>query len=218
MVERDVRDLASIERAPQLRALLPMLAARVGSVVSAANLSNDLGIARSTISRYLALLEEVFLVHRIPAFSRNISTRATATPKLMFTDTGIAAHLLDASAADLAHPVSQMGPLLENFVASELHRQATFSRTRVRLSHYRTRDGVEVDLVLSDRRGSVVGIEVKSAATVRAEDFRGLRHLAERLGDDMIVGIVLYASTNTRPSDAFAACRNADHRHPPQGP
>lgn len=199
MIERDVHDLANIERAPQLRALLPMLAVRVGNLVSTANLSSDLGIARSTVSRYLALLEEVFLIHRIPAFSRNVSTRATASPKLMFTDTGLAAHLLDANAADLTHPVSQLGPLLENFVAGELHRQATYSRTRVNLSHYRTRDGVEVDLVLSDRRGRAVGIEVKATATVRAEDFRGLRHLAQRLRGDMIAGIVLYAGSRTLP-------------------
>lgn len=199
MIERDVRDLSTIERAPQLRALLPMLAARVGNVLPAANLANDLGIARSTVSRYLALLEEVFLIRRIPPFSRNVSTRATATPKLMLTDTGMAAHLLDVDAADLAHPVSQMGPLLENFVAGELHRQAGFSQRRVTLSHYRTRDGVEVDLVLSDRRGRVVGIEVKAAATVRAEDFRGLRHLAERLDEDMVAGIVLYTGAQTLP-------------------
>lgn len=67
------------------------------------------------------------------------------------------------------------------------------------LFHYRTRDKVEVDVVLENRRGQVVAIDVKAAATVRAEDFRGLEHLAERLGDDLLVGIVLYTGQRTLP-------------------
>jgi predicted AAA+ superfamily ATPase len=77
--------------------------------------------------------------------------------------------------------------------------EMTWSRQRVELSHYRTKDKIEVDAVLEDRQGRVVGIEVKAASTVRAEDFRGLRHLADRLGDDLLAGIVLYTGTQTLP-------------------
>jgi hypothetical protein len=79
----------------------------------------------------------------------------------------------------------------------ELARQLTWSRTEADLFHYRTKDGVEVDAVLENRRGQVIAIEVKASSTVRAEDFRGLRHLAERLGDDFLVGIVLHTGTQT---------------------
>ena len=79
----------------------------------------------------------------------------------------------------------------------ELARQLSWSDERVELYHYRTRDQVEVDAVLENRRGRVVGIEIKASSTVRAEDFRGLRHLAERLGDDFVVGLVLYTGTET---------------------
>jgi uncharacterized protein len=65
--------------------------------------------------------------------------------------------------------------------------------------HYRTRDQVEVDIILEDRRGKVVAIDVKASTTVRAEDFRGLQHLAERLKDDLLVGLVLYAGQQTLP-------------------
>ncbi|MQA17539.1 MAG: DUF4143 domain-containing protein [Pseudonocardiaceae bacterium] len=91
------------------------------------------------------------------------------------------------------------GPLLEGFVLMELARQLTWSEERAELFHYRTRDKVEVDAVLENRRGKVVGVEVKAASTVRAEDFRGLRHLAERLGDDFEVGLVLYTGDQTLP-------------------
>jgi predicted AAA+ superfamily ATPase len=79
----------------------------------------------------------------------------------------------------------------------EIARQLTWSQERAELFHYRTKDKVEVDIVLENRRGEVVAMEVKASATVRGEDFRGLRHLADRLGDDLIAGIVLYTGPET---------------------
>jgi len=81
----------------------------------------------------------------------------------------------------------------------ELSRQLTWSQERVELFHHRTRDQIEVDAVLENRRGQVVGIEVKAASTVRPDDFRGLRHLRDRLGDDFLVGLVLYTGHQTLP-------------------
>lgn len=81
----------------------------------------------------------------------------------------------------------------------ELARQASWSDERVEMYHYRTRDRVEVDAVLENRRGQLVGIELKASSTVRAEDFRGLKHLADRLGEDFIGGLVLYTGAETLP-------------------
>jgi uncharacterized protein len=81
----------------------------------------------------------------------------------------------------------------------EIARQLTWSEQRAEMYHYHTKDNVEVDLILENRRGQVVAIEVKAGSTVRAEDFRGLRHLAARLGDDLLVGIVLYTGRQTLP-------------------
>ncbi len=197
IVDRDVQALSHVERVPQLRALLPMLAARSGSLLIAGGLSSQLGISRPTVTRYLALLEEVFMITTIPAWSRNISTRASAAGKLAFVDSGIAANLLGVTSETLASPTAPLGPLLEGFVTMELARQATWNDVRVELSHYRTKDGTEVDVIAEDRSGKVVGLEVKAAATVRSEDFRGLRHLRKRIGGDMLAGIVLYTGTQT---------------------
>jgi uncharacterized protein len=199
LVTRDVSQLSEIERPAQMRALLRLLAGRSGQLLVANALSSDLAIAARTVHRYLALLEEVFLVKRIPAWSRSISARAIGTPKLAFVDSGIAADLLDVEVSSLLRPDGPFGPLLEGFVAMEIARQLVWSRTRAELSHYRTKDGTEVDIVLEDRRGRVVGIEVKASSTVRSDDFRGLRHLAERVGDDLIAGIVLYTGDQTLP-------------------
>lgn len=162
-------------------------------------LSAHMNLSARTIHRYLALLEEVFLIKRVPAWSRNLSTRAIGTPKLAFVDSGIAANLLDADARTLVRPDSSLGPLLESFALMELSRQLTWSTERAELFHYRTKDKTEVDAVLENRRGRVVAIEVKASSTVRAEDFRGLRHLEERLGSDFRVGLVLYTGTQTLP-------------------
>ncbi|MFC7644444.1 ATP-binding protein [Streptosporangium lutulentum] len=191
--------LAEIERTAEMRALVRLLAARSGQLLVAGALSNAVGLSASTVHRYLSLLEEVFLIKRIPAWSRNLSSRAIGTPKVAFVDSGIAANLLGADHRSLLRPDGAFGPLLEGFVLMELARQLTWSKERVELFHYRTKDKVEVDAVLENRQGRVVGIEVKASSTVRPDDFRGLRHLADRLGDDFAVGVVLYTGTQTLP-------------------
>jgi len=199
LVARDVQQLSEIERTTEMRALVQLLAARSGQLLSIATLSNELGLGATTVKKYVALLEEVFLIKRIPAWSRNISSRATTTPKLAFVDSGIAAHQIGADARSIVRPTGQFGPLLEGFVLMELARQLSWCEEEVALFHYRTRDQVEVDAVLEHRRGDVVGIEVKAASTVGTDDFRGLRHLAQRIGDDFRAGIVMHTGTQTLP-------------------
>ena len=199
LVARDVSQLSEIERTAEMRALIRLLAARSGQLLVVNALGSDARLPASTVHRYVALLEEVFLIKRIPAWSRNVSTRAIGTPKLAFVDSGIAANLVGEDTRSLLRPGGQFGPLLEGFVLMELARQLTWSSQRVELFHYRTKDKVEVDAVLENRRGRVVGIEIKAASTVAAGDFRGLRHLAERIGGDFIAGIVFYTGTQTLP-------------------
>jgi uncharacterized protein len=79
------------------------------------------------------------------------------------------------------------------------HHDPGDQHTTKRSFHYRTKDKVEVDGVLENRQGQVVGIEVKASSTVTAKDFRGVRHLAERIGGDFIVGIVFYTGSQTLP-------------------
>ncbi|MFI5838773.1 ATP-binding protein [Catenuloplanes sp. NPDC051500] len=197
LVDRDVRQLAEIERVPQLHRLIGLLAARSATTVR--GLESGLELSRPTINRYVQLLDEVFLIKQIPGWSRNLGAQATRTPKTIFVDSGIASQQLAMNAHTLLRPGAPFGGLLEGFVLSELARQLTWSDQLAVLSHYRDRDKVEVDAVLENRRGQVVGIEVKAASTVRAEDFRGLRRLQERLGDDFVTGLVLYTGTTTLP-------------------
>jgi uncharacterized protein len=199
LIARDVSQLSDIERTAEMRAMVRLLAARSGQLLVISRLSADAGLPVRTLNRYLALLEEVFLIKRIPAWSRNVSSRAVGTPKLAFVDSGIAANLLGADVRSLLRPGGPFGPVLEGFVLMELARQLTWSRQRAELFHYRTKDQVEVDAVLENRQGHVVGIEIKASSTVAAGDFRGLRHLAGRIGGDFVAGIVFYTGTQTLP-------------------
>ena len=164
-----------------------------------AAVSSALQLPASTVKRYLHLLELLFVVRRIPAWSNNLTTRAVATPKLIVTDTGLGAHLAGLNLKRASHPTAPTGPILENLALAELARQLAWSEEPVRLYHYRDRDQHEVDAVLERASGEVVAVEVKAAETVRSDDFRGIRHLAARLGDRLLAGIVLYAGTQPLP-------------------
>lgn len=198
LIEREVTEIGEIARLPELHAVLRLLAARAGSLLVIDPIASDARLSASTVRRYVTLLEQVFMIKRLPAWSRNISTRATANPKVFFVDSGVATHLLNQTPQTLLEPTSTaFGPLLESFVVSEVSRQVSWSDEPLELSHFRTRDKIEVDLVLEHPQHGVVGLEVKAAATVRQDDFRGLGHLADRIGGDFIMGIVLYSGQET---------------------
>jgi hypothetical protein len=132
------------------------------------------------------------LIDQLPAFSRNLTSRIARHPKLHICDTGLGAALRNLDATTLRRSPA-FGPLLESFVVAELGKQLGWSQREVALSHFRDRDDHEVDVVLQAYDGSVVGIEIKAAASVGPSDLRGLRFLAERLGTDFRRGLVLYA-------------------------
>lgn len=119
LIERDVLEIASIERRGELLKLLGLLAGRAGHLLVPATLAGQSGIPRTTLVRYLELLASVFLIKSIPAWSSNLTQRAVGTPKLAFVDTGVACHLIGQDAVRLGEPGGAAGPMMENFVAME---------------------------------------------------------------------------------------------------
>lgn len=192
ILQRDVRDLANIEGLSDLPRLLMLIASRTSGLLNFADLARSLSLPQSTLKRYFALLEATFMVVLIPAWSSNQGLRLTKAPKIMLGDTGLAAHLLGMSIERLKIDGNARGALLENFVAMELMKQATWSKTKVKMFHFRTTSGKEVDLVLEDAAGRVVGIEIKGAASVGKRDFEGLRALKETAGEKFVRGVVLH--------------------------
>jgi predicted AAA+ superfamily ATPase len=199
LIERDVKEISAIERRGELRRLLALLSGRSGNLLVPTALATESGIPRTTLNRYLELLTAIFLIKQIPAWSGSQTHRAIDTPKLAFTDTGIACHLIGQDATRLGEPDGASGQMMETFVLMELARQLTWSYERARLYHYRTKDRVEVDAVLETPDGRIVAIEVKAGATVRTEDLAGLRHIAQRSGTRFVAGYVLYTGQQTLP-------------------
>lgn len=195
ILQRDIRDISNVEGLVEMPRLLALIASRAAGVLNATDLSRGLSISLTTVKRYLSLFEATFLIVTIPAWSSNRGLRLSKSPKVMLADTGLGCHLLGVDAARLAVDGQARGALMENFVAMEIVKQLGWSRMYARPFHFRTAAGKEVDLVLEDRSGRVVGIEVKSAVSVRAEDFRGLRALREVAGDGFVRGVVVYNGT-----------------------
>lgn len=201
IVERDAPDISGLQRLNELPSLLRLLAARNAGELNLASLANDSGIPVRTIDPYLDLVETLFLAHRLPAWSTNLSQRVVSRPKIALHDTGLVARLVNVSAvgAGVNANAQAAGQLLEGFVAAELRRQLTWSEQDARLFHYRDRYGAEVDIVLETDDGRVAGIEVKAASTVSAHDAKWLAQLRDRLGKRFVAGVVLHTGSATAP-------------------
>ena len=199
ILQRDVRDMANIEGLTVLPRLLSLLAARSGMLLNLADVSRTSGLAYTTLLRYMTLLEATFLVQLLPSWSANLGHRLVKSPKLLISDTGLAASLLGVTAERLAENGTLLGGLLETFVAMELRKAAGWSVEVVQLFHYRTQTGQEVDVLLENGMGQLVGVEVKASATVTSGDFKGLRGIAEAAGDRFVRGVVLYTGSQVIP-------------------
>jgi uncharacterized protein len=191
-LQRDVRELARIDGLTDFPRLLALAAARTSSLLNLAELSRSSGLALTTLRRYVALLEATFLLHTVPAWTGNIGKRLVKAPKLLMCDSGLAAHLTGRDAERLVAEPDALGPLLETFVGGELLKQTAWSGAPVRVHHFRSQTGQEVDFVLEHANGGVVGVEVKATASLGANAMRGLNALGEAAGKRFKCGVVLY--------------------------
>lgn len=191
LVERDVTEIATISKTAELSRLLDHAAALSGQTVNLSAMAAPLGVDSKTVDRWLALLEQMFVVRRVRAWHRNDLKRLIKTPKLHFLDSGLLAALRRIDLNDLQADRAKFGALLEGFVFSELSKLANQSPDNISISHYRDRDNVEVDFVL-EQAGKVIGIEVKASATASPRDFHGLRRLQDATGKAFACGILLH--------------------------
>ena len=206
ILQRDVRDIANVRDLADMPRLLTLVASRASSLLDYADLARGLSMPQTTLKRYMSLLQATFLIQTLPAWFSNIGKRLVKSPKMLLNDTGLLTHLLGLGADRLRTDPTVGGSVLENFVAMELLKQRGWSKLRPNLFHFRTHPGDEVDLVLEDRAGRIVGIEVKASATVNAGHFKGMKALAAATGPRFVRGIVLYTGHSAVPfaKDLFA--------------
>jgi predicted AAA+ superfamily ATPase len=199
ILQRDIRDLANLGDVAAVPRLLSVVAARAGGLLNFADLSRTVALPQTTLKRYFALLEATFLVQLLRPWARNLGKRVIQTPKVYVNDSGLLAYLQGVTIERLKAEGNLAGALLENFAVMELRKQSAWSATQPELFFWRTASGQEVDMVLEDRAGRVVGVEIKASATLGRNDVRGLQALASAAGKNWVRGVVLYAGAETIP-------------------
>ncbi len=196
IIQPDVKTVANVRGERELARLLEVAALRTSTLLNASALGKELGLYRETVEHYLGVLEKLYLIRRLPAWHRNAAKRLVKTAKLHVIDSGLAAGLAEFLPEDWLPQQSFFGQLFESFIVQQIIAQASWTDTDLRFWHYRDKDKVEVDLVVTRGR-KAWGIEAKSSSTVKKNDGRGLRRLADQCGTDFQTGILLYAGDET---------------------
>lgn len=198
-LERDLRAIADLQKEHEMRRLLALLATRSGNLLNYANVADSLDLDAKTVKSYIGALEAIFLVRTLPSWRPSFLQRVLHAPKVYITDSGLLCHLLGADEQRLTADDRLTGIALETFVAMEVIKHAAFSRVEPRVYHYRDRRSGEVDLVLEDRAGRVVAIEVKAKVSLSGQDSKGLAKLRDSLATQFVAGAVIHSGEQTVP-------------------
>jgi predicted AAA+ superfamily ATPase len=199
IIARDVRDVAGIEKLDQLPRFVRALAQTAGQMCNYTQLGGQVGIDGKTASKYVGVFEQMYMLRRVDVWARNRLNRVVKSPKLQFMDSGLLSTLLDLTTDEVQKDKTRFGNVLETFVFSEVLKHITTAEGDYRLMYYRDADKVEVDLVVENAAGQLVGIEVKAAATVKEADLRGLKKFAGLAGESFKMGVLLYDGDETMP-------------------
>lgn len=206
VLTRDLRDIVEIEKLGELPKFVRLLAGHSGQLVNYSQLGSSIDVSYKTGQRYVALLEQVFLIASLPPWYTNALKRIVKTPKLHFLDSGLLASARGLNFERIKARRELFGALLETFVFSEILKLMTASDLRLTPYHFREQQMREVDIVLERDDGMIAAIEIKASATVKSADFGGLRALAATCKERFACGVVLYDSTDLIPfGDKLAA-------------
>ena len=198
VVERDVADILPIRKTDVLRRLIDQMASRSGQEINVSELTKLLGVRRETITQYLDVLERLSLIIKLGAWTSGEGKREVKNAKYHFADSGLASALrrFNSTTFDIDENPAALGGILESYIFNEFQRSLPLQEEDFRLYHWRSADKKEID-ILADAGSKLVGIEVKSAATVSNDDFKHLRWFSN-VGPGksrLFTGIVFYMGT-----------------------
>lgn len=199
IVRRDIPDVANIARPDRMRDLVVALAEHSGKLANSTAIGAAIGMNHVTTLNYIRVLENLHLIRLLEPWFTNRLKRLAKTPKLHFLDSGLLSALARVSPESLAKDRTAFGAILESFVVGEVQKIASWSDHHCSCSHFRDKGGAEVDLVIENALGEIVGIEVKASATVTSADFSGLKKLASACGNEFVLGMVLYDHDQVLP-------------------
>ena len=163
-VEKDVRQLINVSHQSEFELFLRLLAGRVGQILNLEAMSGEVGVSATTLKEWLSVLEASFVVFRLQPYYNNFGKRFVKSPKIYFTDVGLAVHLLDISNPAQVARDPLIGGLFENLVVIEALKARLNKGTRAGLYYLRGKSGSEIDLVVEESR-RIHGVEIKSSKT-----------------------------------------------------
>ena len=172
-IEKDLRDLSSIENISDFQKFYQMLAFQTGQIINLSNIANNLGITLPTCKKYLQILEASYQYFILPPYHVNIGKRLIKRPKIYATDTGLCNHFLGLSSLSALRNYNNLGNIFETLVISELIKQNTFLNRKSTFHFWRTSNGAEVDLVITNGQ-QIIPIEIKHAISITNNSIRGI--------------------------------------------
>lgn len=190
-VERDIHQLLKVKNLQAFQTFIRLCAGRVGSECNFSSLSNDVGVSVPTITEWVSILQASYIVWKLPPYFANINKRLVKTPKLYFYDTGLLCYLLGIENVQQLKTHPLRGSIFENMVLNEVLKSRFNQGKDNNLCFYRENKGSEVDLV-SPQSNKLSIMEIKSAKTFTKDFMRGIKHLEDILGEDIVRSCVVY--------------------------
>jgi len=190
-IERDVRSLIQLRNLSQFQKFLILLAGRAGQIVNLASLANDVGLSATTVREWISVLKASYIVFELPPYFESISKRVVKSPKVYFTDTGLAAFLLGIHTEEQMERDPLRGNLYENFIISDIMKSALNKGIRPEMYFFRDSHGNEVDVLIKEQ-GHLTPVEIKSSSTFSSDFVKGIEKFQTLGIQRMNPGAILY--------------------------
>ena len=200
-ISRELQAFSRSNVAGDLSRILGVTAAQTAEILNTNSLASRLQLTQPTMSSYIQLLRDVFIIDILRPWSINSAKRERGRPKMHFSDTGLASAVLGVDPEFIAEQERvTLGHLFETFVVQEVAKEVGWSEMHpIHLFHYRDLRRNEVDLVVDAGRHGIVGVEAKMSGTVSVGDFKGLHKLKAQAGNRFRRGVVIYDGETCAP-------------------
>lgn len=189
-IERDIRSIGELRDIDNFIRFFNVIAPRSANILNKSNIANETKLNALTVDNYISLLEKVYQIHLLKPYAANIGKTFVKSPKVFLTDSGVSAHILGVRNVEMLEQSKYKGELYETFVFSELLKHITNSQSVMEFFYYRTKDKKEIDFIVK-RQEKILAIEVKSAHSVKKDDFKHIIEFQEKSSRE-VLGIVLY--------------------------
>lgn len=201
-VERDVRQLIQIKDLSTFQRFMKLCAGRIGQILNVHSLSGDVGVSSHTINEWLSLLEASFIIIRLQPYFENFGKRIIKSPKLYFTDVGLATYLLDIETLEQINRDPLRGALVENLIILELYKARLNQGLDPQLYYFRDNHQHEIDVIFKKSQ-QLIPIEIKASKTIANDFFKGLNYFSKLIGSRCEQGYLVYAGEQQQRVDKF---------------